>query len=87
MINFIKELTQDTLKNKDNKYSSKKIMSFVAYNSAIAMCWFNVCINWYQMIKTQCYNPDINTLLLLFGIAGYSSTLTVVSNSKTNKSE
>jgi hypothetical protein len=39
MINFIKEIIQDTLKNKDNKYSSKKLMSCVAYNSAVLMCW------------------------------------------------
>lgn len=76
MINFIKELTQDTLKNKDNKYSSKKVMACVAYNSAVLMCWID-------MLTKKVYSADINTIILLLSIAGYSSTLTVYSNKKT----
>lgn len=80
MINFIKELTQDTLKNKDNKYSSKKLMSCVAYNSAVLMCWIDMLLKPY-------FSANVEIVIILLSIAGYSSTLTVVSNSKTNKSE
>ena len=76
MINFIKDIVNDTLKNKDNKFSSKKIMSCVAYNSAVLMCWID-------MLTKKVYSADINTIILLLSIAGYSSTLTVYSNKKT----
>jgi hypothetical protein len=76
MINFIKDIINDTLKNKDNKFSSKKIMSCVAYNSAVLMCWID-------MLTKKVYSADINTIILLLSIAGYSSTLTVYSNKKT----
>lgn len=80
MINFIKEIVQDTLKNKDNKYSSKKLMSCVAYNSAVLMCWIDMLLKPY-------FSANVEIVIILLSIAGYSSTLTVVSNSKTNKSE
>lgn len=80
MINFIKELTQDTLKNKDNKYSSKKVMACVAYNSAVLMCWID-------MLFKQYFSANVEIVIILLSIAGYSSTLTVVSNSKNNKVE
>jgi len=76
MINFIKDIINGTLKNKDNKFSSKKIMSCVAYNSAVLMCWID-------MLTKKVYSADINTIILLLSIAGYSSTLTVYSNKKT----
>lgn len=76
MINLIKDIINDTLKNKDNKFSSKKIMSCVAYNSAVLMCWID-------MLTKKVYSADINTIILLLSIAGYSSTLTVYSNKKT----
>jgi len=76
MINFIKDIINDTLKNKDNKFSSKKIMSCVAYNSAVLMCWID-------MLTKKIYSADINTIILLLSIAGYSSALTVYSNKKT----
>lgn len=76
MINFIKDIINDTLKNKDNKFSSKKIMSCVAYNSAVLMCWID-------MLTKKVYSADINTIILLLSIASYSSTLTVYSNKKT----
>lgn len=76
MINFIKDIINDTLKNKDNKFSSKKIMSCVAYNSAVLMCWID-------MLTKKVYSADINTIILLLSIAGYSSALTVYSNKKT----
>lgn len=80
MINFIKELTQDTLKNKDNKYSSKKVMACVAYNSAVLMCWIDMLLKPY-------FTANVEIVIILLSIAGYSSTLTVVSNSKNNKVE
>lgn len=80
MINFIKELTQDTLKNKDNKYSSKKVMACVAYNSAVLMCWIDMLLKSY-------FSANVEIVIILLSIAGYSSTLTVVSNSKNNKVE
>jgi len=80
MINFIKELTQDTLKNKDNKYSSKKVMACVAYNSAVLMCWIDMLLKPY-------FSANVEIVIILLSIAGYSSTLTVVSNSKNNKVE
>ena len=80
MLNFIKELTQDTLKNKDNKYSSKKLMSCVAYNSAVLMCWLDMLLKPYL-------SANVEIVIILLSIAGYSSTLTVVSNSKNNKVE
>ena len=83
MINFIKDIINDTLKNKDGKFSSKKIMSCIAYNLAIAICLINIIISWVDMIKKDCYTPDMATIVLLFSIAGYSSTLTVYSNKKT----
>lgn len=76
MINLIKDIINDTLKNKDNKFSSKKLMSCVAYNSAVLMCWID-------MLSKKVYSADINTIILLLSIAGYSSTLTVYSNKKT----
>ena len=76
MINFIKDIINDTLKNKDNKFQYKKIMSCVAYNSAVLMCWID-------MLTKKVYSADINTIILLLSIAGYSSTLTVYSNKKT----
>lgn len=78
MINFIKELTQDTLKNKDNKYSSKKLMSCVAYNSAVLMCWIDMLLKPY-------FSANVEIVIILLSIAGYSSTLTVLSNSKKDK--
>lgn len=80
MINFIKEIIQDTLKNKDNKYSSKKLMSCVAYNSAVLMCWIDMLLKPY-------FSANVEIVIILLSIAGYSSTLTVVSNSKNNKVE
>ena len=80
MLNFIKELTQDTLKNKDNKYSSKKVMACVAYNSAVLMCWIDMLFKPY-------FSANVEIVIILLSIAGYSSTLTVVSNSKNNKVE
>ena len=80
MLNFIKELTQDTLKNKDNKYSSKKVMACVAYNSAVLMCWIDMLLKPY-------FSANVEIVIILLSIAGYSSTLTVVSNSKNNKVE
>lgn len=76
MINLIKDIINDTLKNKDGKFSSKKIMSCVAYNSAVLMCWID-------MLTKKVYSADITTIILLLSIAGYSSTLTVYSNKKT----
>lgn len=76
MLELIKDIINDTLKNKDNKFSSKKIMSCVAYNSAVLMCWID-------MLTKKVYSADINTIILLLSIAGYSSTLTVYSNKKT----
>lgn len=78
MINFIKELTQDTLKNKDNKYSSKKLMSCVAYNSAVLMCWIDMLLKPY-------FSANVEIVIILLSISGYSSTLTVLSNSKKDK--
>lgn len=78
MINFIKELTQDTLKNKDNKYSSKKLMSCVAYNSAVLMCWVDMLLKPY-------FSANVEIVIILLSISGYSSTLTVLSNSKKDK--
>lgn len=76
MLELIKDIINGTLKNKDNKFSSKKIMSCVAYNSAVLMCWID-------MLTKKVYSADINTIILLLSIAGYSSTLTVYSNKKT----
>lgn len=78
MINLIKDIINDTLKNKDNKFSSKKLMSCVAYNSAVLMCWID-------MLSKKVYSTDINTIILLLSISGYSSALTVYSNQKNNK--
>ncbi len=80
MINFIKEIVQDTLKNKDDKYSSKKVMACVAYNSAVLMCWIDMLLKPY-------FSANVEIVIILLSIAGYSSTLTVVSNSKNNKVE
>ena len=78
MLNFIKEIVQDTLKNKDNKYSSKKLMSCVAYNSAVLMCWIDMLLKHY-------FSANVEIVIILLSISGYSSTLTVLSNSKKDK--
>jgi len=78
MINFIKDIINDTLKNKDNKYSSKKLMSCVAYNSAVLMCWIDMLLKPY-------FSANVEIVIILLSIAGYSSTLTVLSNSKKDK--
>lgn len=78
MLNFIKEIVQDTLKNKDNKYSSKKLMSCVAYNSAVLMCWIDMLLKPY-------FSANVEIVIILLSISGYSSTLTVLSNSKKDK--
>ena len=77
MINFIKELIQDTLKNKDDRFSSKKLMSCVAYNSAVLMCWIDMFFRTY-------FPANVEIVIILLSIAGYSSTLTIISN-KNNK--
>ncbi len=78
MINFIKELIQDTLKNKDDKFSSKKLMSCVAYNSAVLMCWID-------MFFRTWFPANVEIVIILLSISGYASTLTVFSNQKNNK--
>ncbi len=74
MINLINDIISDTLKNNDNKFSSKKLMSCIAFN----LC---VLIAIIDMMTKYKANIDIFNSFLL--IAGYSSALTVYSNKKT----
>ena len=74
---LFKDILSDTLQNK-NKWSSKKFMSFVAFNTVVAMAWL-------EMISKQEYKTNIEIILMLLGIAGYSSALTIYSNQSKDK--
>ena len=71
MIKLINKVLSDTLKNNDNKFSSKKIMSFGAYNSAMSMIWL-------AFLFSLRFKTSYDILLLLFGIAGFSSVLSLL---------
>lgn len=74
MIKLLNDIISDTLKNSDNKFSSKKLQVMIAFN----LCVFIALVDMFTSIKA---NIDIFNAFLI--IAGYSSALTVYSNKKT----
>ena len=69
---FINKILSDTLKN-NNKFSSKKLMSFGAYNTAMLMIWL-------AFLFPESFKVFYDILFLLFGIAGFQSILTSATN-------
>lgn len=70
MIQLINDIINDTLKGRDNKFSSKKLMSSVSFN----LCVFMALVDMFTKYKV---NIELFSAFLI--IAGYSTTLTVLS--------
>lgn len=70
---MIKKILNDILKNGDNKYSSKKVMIFIAFITAIFIILLSFLFN-----NTFKYPLDI--LLMLFTMSGFTSVVSTVAN-------
>lgn len=69
---MIKEIISDTLKNSDNKFSSKKLMVFTAFNTAILIIWI-------AFFFPDRFKYPLDILLMLFTISGFTSVVSTVS--------
>lgn len=69
---MIKKILNDILKNADDKYSSKKVMIFIAFMTAI----FIILLSFFFNDKFK-YPLDI--LLMLFTMSGFTSVVSTVS--------
>lgn len=69
---MIKEIIDNTLKNNDGKFSSKKMMVFTAFNTAILIIWI-------AFLFPNNFRFPLDILLMLFTISGFTSVVSTIS--------